>query len=187
MPLLDRSWSCLCAFVPRFDCFYYPPPQLASDGYKILNSAWTPLYMAGGQGQTPELIYNWNPWLFGEFPGHLSWWEVTRPPSYLGAQAGHHSARSRLKKKVGGGAFTIFDVMEGCRWCANHGHVPTLKKAWLFTDHGGRTLSVQLGPHSLPTPWPQTDPKAEQPWPCPPPPQHPSRVYVTIAGPAIAP
>lgn len=31
--------------VTPFDCFYYPPPQLAADGYKILNSAWTPLYV----------------------------------------------------------------------------------------------------------------------------------------------
>ena len=43
--------------------------QLAADGYKILNAAWTPLYIAGGSGQSPELIYSWNPYLLGEFPG----------------------------------------------------------------------------------------------------------------------
>lgn len=76
--------------VTPFDCFYYPPPQLAADGYRIINSAWTPLYIAGqllhktfmkilqhkmktmplkmmilgrpgGSGQSPELIYKWNP------------------------------------------------------------------------------------------------------------------------------
>ena len=55
---------------------YYPPPQLAKDGYKILNSCWTPLYIAGGHGQLVELVYRWHPWLFGEVMGHLSWWEV---------------------------------------------------------------------------------------------------------------
>ena len=55
-----------------------PPPQLAADGYRILNAAWTPLYIAGGTGQSPELIYQWNPWLLGEFPGHVSWWSIPR-------------------------------------------------------------------------------------------------------------
>jgi hypothetical protein len=64
--------------VTPFDCFYYPPPQLAADGYKVLNSAWTPLYIAGGKGQSPELIYKWNPYLLGEFPGHLSWWTIPK-------------------------------------------------------------------------------------------------------------
>ena len=54
----------------------YPPPQLAQDGYRIINAAWTPLYIAGGSGQQPDLIYKWNPWLLGEFPGHVSWWSI---------------------------------------------------------------------------------------------------------------
>ena len=64
--------------VTPFDCFYYPPPQLAADGYRILNAAWTPLYIAGGNGQQPDLIYAWNPWLLGEFPGHVSWWSIPK-------------------------------------------------------------------------------------------------------------
>ena len=66
--------------VSPFDCFYYPPPQLAADGYRIINSAWTPLYIAGGRGSDPELIYRWHPWLFGEVHSHLSWWTV--PPKH---------------------------------------------------------------------------------------------------------
>ena len=42
--------------VQPFDCYYYPPPQLAADGYKIINSAWTPLYIASGHGEDPELV-----------------------------------------------------------------------------------------------------------------------------------
>eukprot|EP00040_Diaphanoeca_grandis_P034105 m.210128 g.210128 ORF g.210128 m.210128 type:complete len:709 (+) comp33064_c0_seq1:323-2449(+) len=62
--------------IQPFDCYYYPPPQLAADGYKIINSAWTPLYIAGGHGEDPELVYQWHPWLFGEVHDHLSWWEI---------------------------------------------------------------------------------------------------------------
>ena len=41
--------------VTPFDCFYYPPPELAADGYRILNAAWTPLYIAGGHGTCSPL------------------------------------------------------------------------------------------------------------------------------------
>ena len=77
--------------VSPFDCFYYPPPQLAADGYRIINSAWTPLYIAGGKGSDPELIYKWNPYLFGEVHDHLSWWTV--PPE-------HHSQVVGVKMAV---------------------------------------------------------------------------------------
>lgn len=74
--------------VTPFDCFYYPPPQLARDGYRIINAAWTPLYIAGGSGQSPELIYSWNPWLLGEFPGHVSWWTIPKEnhPQVIGVK-----------------------------------------------------------------------------------------------------
>eukprot|EP00041_Stephanoeca_diplocostata_P025954 m.692170 g.692170 ORF g.692170 m.692170 type:complete len:696 (+) comp22859_c0_seq13:228-2315(+) len=62
--------------VQPFDCYYYPPPQLAEDGYHIVNSAWSPLYVANGHGEATELIYRWNPYLFGEVHDHLSWWRV---------------------------------------------------------------------------------------------------------------
>eukprot|EP01047_Picozoa_sp_COSAG01_P098079 COSAG01_NODE_28315_length_664_cov_0.649558_1_plen_109_part_01 len=46
--------------VTPFDCFYYPPPQLARDGYRILNAAWTPLYIAGAASVAPcNLFFGW--------------------------------------------------------------------------------------------------------------------------------
>ena len=51
-----------------------------------MNSAWTPLYIAGGTGQRPELIYQWHPWLFGQYPDNLAWWQV--PPAYYPSVVG---------------------------------------------------------------------------------------------------
>ena len=92
--------------VSPFDCNIYVPPALAKDGYKIINSAWTPLckcYVTCRQvaytdllcslrytrsccsdiaahGRVgmhhplpPELIYRWNPWLFGSVIHSLEW------------------------------------------------------------------------------------------------------------------
>jgi hypothetical protein len=81
--------------VTPFDCFYYPPPQLAADGYKILNSAWTPLYIAGGTGQSPELIYKWNPWLLGnKAPKTPLLFSLGVPPPLLASQTSE-----RIRKK----------------------------------------------------------------------------------------
>jgi hypothetical protein len=33
--------------VSPFDCNIYAPPLLAKAGYRVINSAWTPLYIAG--------------------------------------------------------------------------------------------------------------------------------------------
>jgi hypothetical protein len=51
----------------------------------------TPLYIASGGGQSPELIYRWNPWIIGEVHDHLSWWEI--PPE-------HHDAIVGVKMSV---------------------------------------------------------------------------------------
>ena len=57
--------------VEPFDCNIFTPPDLAAAGYKMINSAWTPLYIAanGRDGVhhpvPPEQVYRWNPWLFG--------------------------------------------------------------------------------------------------------------------------
>eukprot|EP00935_MAST-01C_sp_MAST-1C-sp1_P001202 g1202.t1 len=78
--------------VSPFDCNIYPPPQLAADGYKLVNSAWTPLYIAA-HGTTgvhhpfpPELVYRWNPGLFGSVTHALEWWQI--PPEHASAVIG---------------------------------------------------------------------------------------------------
>ena len=101
--------------VTPFDCFYYPPPQLAADGYRILNAAWTPLYIAGGSGQSPELIYSWNPWLLGEFPGHVSWWQI--PAEHRG--------------KVVGVKMAVWSTKANDTLCALSGRLPAMAdRSW---------------------------------------------------------
>lgn len=70
-----------------FDGVYYNPPKLAADGYKMINSATSPLYSNVDWSQ-PELIYQWHPWLFGDlaYPGYTSWWEL--PDELRGAVEG---------------------------------------------------------------------------------------------------
>ena len=78
--------------VSPFDCNIYAAPRLAKDGYKVINSAWTPLYIAGhGRDGShhplpPELVYRWNPWLFGSVIHSLEWWQI--PPEHADAVIG---------------------------------------------------------------------------------------------------
>ena len=80
--------------VSPFDCNIYTPPDLAKDGYSIINSAWTPLYIAG-HGRDgmhhplpPELVYRWNPLLFGSVIHALEWWQIPdeHADAVIGAQ-----------------------------------------------------------------------------------------------------
>jgi hypothetical protein len=63
--------------ISPIDCNIYLPPL--QDGYKIVNSAWTLVYIAGKardgmhHPSPPELVYRWNPSLFAEVrPMHSS-------------------------------------------------------------------------------------------------------------------
>jgi len=80
--------------VQPFDCNIYTPPRLAADGYKIINSAWTPLYIAAHHHTGPHhpfppaLVYAWNPWLFGTVAHALEWFQLpaAQAASVVGAQ-----------------------------------------------------------------------------------------------------
>eukprot|EP01043_Picozoa_sp_COSAG02_P064077 COSAG02_NODE_9264_length_2273_cov_2.781049_1_plen_226_part_00 len=100
-----------------------PPPQLAADGYRILNAAWTPLYIAGGSGQSPELIYKWNPWLLGEFPGHVSWWKIPR----------------EHRNKVVGVKMAVWSTAANDTLCSLSGRLPA--SACLFWHHTSLSAS----------------------------------------------
>lgn len=68
---------------------YYNPPQLARDGYRIINSNTATIYV-NEPTATPELIYQWHPWLFGDlaYAGYESWWELPMESRHMvdGAQ-----------------------------------------------------------------------------------------------------
>lgn len=81
--------------VEPFDCNIFTPPDLAAAGYKMINSAWTPLYIAanGRDGMhhpvPPEQVYRWNPWLFGTVVHSMEWFQVdpnVYADSVVGAQ-----------------------------------------------------------------------------------------------------
>ena len=74
--------------VSPYDLQRYPPPQLAIDGYRIINTAVTPLYFFPGfPPPLPEMVYQWNPWLFGDnCCGRLDWYEI--PKAYRSALVG---------------------------------------------------------------------------------------------------
>ena len=70
------------------------PGQMPSDyldaGYRLINSAWTPLYIADRiYMTTPEIIARWNPYMFGagRSPQPMAYWEKLDPtPAIIGAQ-----------------------------------------------------------------------------------------------------
>eukprot|EP01051_Picozoa_sp_SAG22_P003089 SAG22_NODE_146_length_17566_cov_17.597847_5_plen_993_part_00 len=70
--------------VEAFDGTSYNPLSLVEDGYQIINTMTTPLYV--DQPTSPQLIWQWNPMLFGqltyanEAPGWESWWEIPEGP-----------------------------------------------------------------------------------------------------------
>ena len=64
--------------VTVFDGVYYSPPQLAADGYHLINSNTAALSL-NEPTATAELAYAWHPYLFGDlaYANYSSWWEIT--------------------------------------------------------------------------------------------------------------
>ncbi len=66
------------------------PADYMNKGYRILNTSWTPLYIADGiYMTTPEIIARWNPYMFGagRSPQPYAYWEKFKPtPLVIGAQ-----------------------------------------------------------------------------------------------------
>jgi hexosaminidase len=73
-----------------FESLYNRPDHLVADGYKIINTAWQPLYVVNGRNWTPKYIYGWNLYRWE------NWWDksqafpnginVPPTPLVLGAQ-----------------------------------------------------------------------------------------------------
>jgi hexosaminidase len=70
--------------VSVFDGVYYNPPQLAADGYHIINANTATVYV-NEPTATSKLIYQWHPWLFGDlaYAGYESWWELPQEGRHL--------------------------------------------------------------------------------------------------------
>jgi len=76
--------------VMEFEIRYNVPQNLVKNGYNIINAAWTPLYVVGGTRQTPEHIYDWDVYRFGQYPSggydKVHWTTIAPTPQVLGAQ-----------------------------------------------------------------------------------------------------
>lgn len=75
--------------VMAFENTYNPAPNLLQNGYTIVNTAWTPLYVLTTVRCTPEQIFDWNLYRFGRFPHggyeRVAWLNVEPTPGVVGA------------------------------------------------------------------------------------------------------
>ena len=53
--------------VMAYEIRFYMPGDLVKDGYKVINAAWTPLYVVNDNCRPPEEIYAWNLYQFKPF------------------------------------------------------------------------------------------------------------------------
>lgn len=53
--------------VMEFENAYYLPSDLASDGYRLINASWTPLYVVNQHVWQPKKVYDWDISRFGKF------------------------------------------------------------------------------------------------------------------------
>ena len=75
--------------VMEYECPFYPPQQLVEDGYTVINSSWTPLYVVNRKRWSPEQIYDWNLHLFGQHTTNYSttpWHQLDKTPQVIGPQ-----------------------------------------------------------------------------------------------------
>ena len=50
--------------VMEYEIRFYKPGALVRDGYKVINTSWTPLYVVNKKVRPPEEIYAWNQYQF---------------------------------------------------------------------------------------------------------------------------
>jgi hexosaminidase len=82
----------------EFESLYNLPNHLIEDGYTLVNTSWTPLYVVGTgieggwipRKWEPKKIYSWNMWQFENWyhksPSHKKPIQLDRTPLVIGAQ-----------------------------------------------------------------------------------------------------
>lgn len=73
-----------------FESAYNPAPDLIADGYTVINSAWTPLYIVNRHVWKPKKVYDWSITEFGRFSNRWQetiWLNASGTTGILGAQA----------------------------------------------------------------------------------------------------
>jgi hexosaminidase len=79
------------------------PSNYFSAGYKVLNTAWTPLYVADRiYMTTPEVIARWSPYMFGagRSPQPFAYWKKFKPEDYRGKIIGAQMCSWSIEEKA---------------------------------------------------------------------------------------
>ena len=74
-----------------YEIRFYQPDKLVKDGYKVINTSWTPLYVVNG-GRSTEEIFAWQARQFKPFGATAGDKGVILPPTV-----------SPFRRGVGGG------------------------------------------------------------------------------------
>lgn len=83
-PLVDKD-IIVCPFDVKHKGIM--PSDYFNAGYTVLNTAWSPLYVADGiYMTTPEIIARWSPYMFGagRSPQPFAYWTKFKPEGYRG-------------------------------------------------------------------------------------------------------
>lgn len=75
--------------VMAFESAYYLPTELLTDGYEVVNAAWTPLYVVNKHVLQPRKVYDWRPTQFGRYSDVYAktvWFEAPSLKGIVGAQ-----------------------------------------------------------------------------------------------------
>jgi len=75
--------------VMEFESAYYLPTEMQADGYKMINAAWTPLYVVNDHVWPERLVYDWDVTKFGRFSKDYpatTWFQLPSTKGILGAQ-----------------------------------------------------------------------------------------------------
>lgn len=79
------------------------PADYFKSGYKVLNTSWTPLYVADKLYMTtPEIIARWSPYMFGagRSPQPFAYWKKFRPDDYRGKVLGAQTCSWATEEKA---------------------------------------------------------------------------------------
>ena len=79
------------------------PKDYFNAGYKVLNTSWTPLYVADNLYMTtPEIIARWSPYMFGagRSPQPFAYWKKFNPRDYRGKIVGGQMCSWAIEEKA---------------------------------------------------------------------------------------
>ena len=89
--------------VMEYECPFYPPRQLVEDGRTVINACWTPLYVVNQKRWSPQQIYDWNLYRFGQHTTQYAlttWHQLEATEQIIGGQMLHLGAASGDRDRI---------------------------------------------------------------------------------------